>query len=66
MAVDLEVVRAGDAEDVPDAVRDQRVDDGGTASDGLIHGRIVPLVAIALTSSYAACAAAMPVISAWS
>ena len=33
VAVDLEVVRAGDAEDVPDSVRDQRVDDGGAAGD---------------------------------
>ena len=66
VAVELEVVGAGDAEHVADAVRDQRIDDGRAAGDRVSHGRLAAPAAIALISSYAACAAAMPVISAWS
>ena len=59
-------MRAGDAEDEPDAVGGEGVDDGRAAGDPLSHGTACFVVAIALISSYAAWAAAMPVISAWS
>ena len=60
--VELQVVRAGDAEDGVDAMRGKGFDDGGAAVAVLTHG----LAASTDISSYATCAAAIPVISAWS
>jgi hypothetical protein len=60
MPVELQVVGAGNAEDGVDAVRGEGLDDRGATVAG------AHVAASTDSSSYATCAAAIPVISAWS
>ncbi len=62
--VELQIVGAGDAEDGVDAVRGEGLDDGRPAVARAHVGSFV--AASTESSSYATCAAAIPVISAWS